>query len=411
MSTQNNLSDLSLFEKTYIALLFFFGNILISPLFEKIIGINWKLLLILFLGIILMFILSRKKTRIHAGFAYLLVVFQLSQFVMGVYYVSAAVSFYNLAFTFTAFLFLFYDEKYLEYFIKYSGVFITILVIGAYMGVVYSLGGRKALFTFPNPDGRLNNFFPLTCTNVVVGKFIRPSGIYDEPGAFSFFICAVVLLRALKKKNDNVSFMLLFAGLITLSLTHLIVCILFVLHLVLNHRSRHFLLTVIALGIFAFAILLIFRDVFVDMFLYRIDSISDIMDNNRTVQVKRIMPLLDIKTILWGHDGAYYSNGPLFKQRYGTVAENPLGPLFIHGLIMSWIYYLALLVIMLAALINRKNFFVFASMVCLFLQRPYFSARCYSLYFVLFLYEAVVVLKRSPLLKRGLLICQAGIPE
>jgi hypothetical protein len=69
------------------------------------------------------------------------------------------------------------------------------------------------------------------------------------------------------------------------------------------------------------------------------------------------------------------------RAKWPYMAENPLGPLALHGLLLAWPYYLFLAAGLLFMFLGRRNF-AFLALVLLFLQRPYVMSFGYSFFAV-----------------------------
>jgi hypothetical protein len=112
------------------------------------------------------------------------------------------------------------------------------MLIGAYLGFVYALAGGAPIFSIKNPDNRTSWLYLTTFTNARIGRIIRPSGFFDEPGALSFFICITAMLRNINKRNSKITLLLLFTGFITLSLAHLVYVIFHLLSMSYKKKSQ-----------------------------------------------------------------------------------------------------------------------------------------------------------------------------
>lgn len=110
----------------------------------------------------------------------------------------------------------------LEFFVELSSKLLLLVLIGSVIGFFLVKSGLLPVGEFQNPDRRRNYFFLTTFTNTYSHNFIRPSGIYDEPGALSCIVCLVVFLRRELKQDEKLSWVLLVLGLITLSIMHAI---------------------------------------------------------------------------------------------------------------------------------------------------------------------------------------------
>jgi hypothetical protein len=302
----------------------------------------------------------------------------------GIYCGSIKALTYNNGLLLGIFIISLNNDKYMDVFISWSSGFMVFLLLGAYIGFIYAFGGGQPILSFPNPDGRLTSLYFTTLTNAVFGKIIRPAGIYDEPGAFSFFICSICLIRILKKKHHLITILLLFSGIITLSLTHLLIVLCYLLFFITKYYKkkyfRGFIVLFIVIGISLYFPL---KDTFDELLFSRIDSIDDIINNNRTSQIQNAENIMDTRTFFWGRIAEL---GFEFAEMsaYGDLSSNPLTPLLTTGIIASSVYYLFLCLVVLACLASKEFFFIYLAVLILFLQRPFFSGRSYTIYFVLF---------------------------
>src|SRR5262249_53873686 len=94
--------------------------------------------------------------------------------------------------------------------------------------------------------------------------------------------------------------------------------------------------------------------------------------NNRSHQVEgclRILrnaePLMDV--ILFGE--------PNVRQKEGFVYVNPLGPLVYDGILISWIYYVCMLVLIFGGVVSKKYRFILWGFMLVFAQRPYYLTK------------------------------------
>ncbi len=73
--------------------------------------------------------------------------------------------------------------------ISASSMILLLLLIGACIAVFLALSGLAPHSEVSGLHSRRLYFFYTTLTPTLIGNFIRPAGIYDEPGAFSLVIC------------------------------------------------------------------------------------------------------------------------------------------------------------------------------------------------------------------------------
>jgi hypothetical protein len=256
-----------------------------------------------------------------------------------------------------------------------------VLLSGAIFGFVLALNGAEPLFDVTNTDGRPNYFFYTTFSVMRWGNVIRPSGIYDEPGAFSFMICAVAALRHLRGHDARVTWLMLAMGFITLSLAHLV-------YVILHAMAERFRLSNVAgIAVALLPLLLVAGylggfDIIEKRLLSRatISASGEVVGDNRSAKMANAAAHMSAhpKSILLGADPSCRFDKVTCREKFPFMGENPLSPLVIHGLFISWPYYLVLAALFLAPIFGRKYMVSFAY-GALLLQRPYMIGIGYSL--------------------------------
>lgn len=273
------------------------------------------------------------------------------------------------------------------------------LLMLAVLGFLYAFFGGHPLFTITNEDGRENGFYLSTFSNTYLLGFIRPSGIYDEPGAFSFFLCLIVSLREVFSLDRKMSWKLLLLGFITASLAHFVFVIFYAIHVgtfKIRNALRLFFMVLTIVGI------TYFTDSPLSSLVTALFSRFEIIDgtiagDNRTVLLLNAISYLDLPTAIFGLNGACILNSPeCTPGQYDQYGENPL-TLMIHlGLSLSWPYYLALLYLLIKAV--GKNRYLILGVFFLLLQRPNILSYGYSIIIVLFIYS---IYKHKPEVNQG----------
>lgn len=117
-----------------------------------------------------------------------------------------------------------------------SGILFALLV-GAIAGYAWVAAGFDPIFWFANQRGGFN-FQPFSFSSAWVTYQIRMNGIFDEPGAFSFYICMTVACRYFLRMPVRLSWFLLLAGMVTVSLAHILFTVLFLFSTVSLPKSR-----------------------------------------------------------------------------------------------------------------------------------------------------------------------------
>ena len=361
-----------------VLLLLFFSIISASPLFPAF-GVHGKHILAIVLLFALLVCIGYKR-----GLKKWLVI------VGGVLFISAIIPalFWNdprliflPSFLFVAILLLAQaTTKELSYYIDIASWFLLFMLIGAVIGYFLARIGVSPLFEFKNPDGRLNYFFYTTFTNVYQGNYIRPSGIYDEPGALSFFVCVIAFARQKMQKKSLLTWILLILGLITFSLMHLIYILIFLagqkisLKQVKKVGITFFLLFMLLLSTGMWGTLN--NKLFSRL---EIDENGRIAGDNRSVLMFTAANVLNEVDHAWlvGVDVDCTFDRLSCTQKWGGIIANPLEPVVSQGLFLSWPYYIFLILGFISLFGGRKNFAFFA-VTLLFVQRPYLLVLGYS---------------------------------
>ena len=267
-------------------------------------------------------------------------------------------------------------------------IFLITGVVLSIIGFAYAYSGGQPLLSIANPDGRENSLALTTMTNVWFANIIRPSFIYDEPGAFSFVVCATVALREVLGKSARTSYFLMLGGLITFSLTHVLILILFLLARLGLVKTSLIAAAVVA----TFVMALPESDEF-DFFTARF-AIEEgrLSGDNRSDQLDNLAEIINPEILLFG-DIACHDRPNRICEEHGDISSSPATPVYRGGLLL-----LAAQVVVHVALIVaffRRRAFRFAALTLslLLLQRPYFEAFGYGFitYTILF-----TMFRRSP---------------
>lgn len=337
------------------------------------------------------FIIYILKSKKNISFLFLSIIFIGVGFglITSFHYVNMKYTFILLSLFSNAFLYNCLNLKEKEIFIKYSTSFLLLLEVFAVIGFVYTWFGGNPIYSFKNPDGRNNDLYLTTFSNLRLGKIIRPSGIYDEPGAFSFFIISICILRLKHHEKLSYTVLMLLFGCITLSLTH-IICM-FVLFIVI--RKQFSLKEKILFMFFIICVLLFliicFWDIADRMIFSRLKfdtSKGTFNGDNRSGQINNSIKILEQCGFLFG-------SYEVDIRKYGDVSSNPLSLLAINGLFNSIIYYSFIILCFILSTFFHN--LLFLSILLLFLQRPYQNLIGYSFFFVYFLDISIFTIKKK----------------
>jgi len=281
----------------------------------------------------------------------------------------------------------FVSDSSIMQFVKYSSKFHLIILYGGLLGFLYAIFGGDALFTILNEDGRQNGFYLSTFSNTYLNGFIRPSGIYDEPGALSFFVCLTVALRESYQLDRRCSWLLLALSFITVSLAHFIFVIMFFIHVYRGRLVRAAWILII-ISFLLLAIITIIDNplsMIIKEFANRL-TIKDgmLVGNNRSALVINAINYMDFRVFFFGLDGNCIANNELCDQsQYEQYGENPLTLLVHLGIFISLPYYVVLSALVYNS-IKNINFVVFGVFLLL-LQRPYVLSYGYVVIIIIYL--------------------------
>lgn len=286
------------------------------------------------------------------------------------------------------------------YSINFAFYFTVVLLAGAWIGLFYSLMGGVPQLCFDNPNGRPNCLYLTTFSNsdnVEFWGLIRPAGVFDEPGALSFFTILIVCLNELFDGGKTKSLVLLFMGLVTFSLAH-ILC--FAAYCAFIFRKRFIYIVLAGTIMVGFGVNYAAKDSLLYLNLFSRFAFSKdegLKGDNRSVQVKEFFSLLN-------SDISRYGDNVMVKQSGGESeaidqSSNPFSIWFGYGLLM-WIPYAITLVVLFYHVLDRNQAVQITSisLTLLLLQRPYI----YSMYWGFAIWSVVLVmfLKKSEFSKK-----------
>ncbi len=278
------------------------------------------------------------------------------------------------------------NDSDLKKIVNYLTVIFLILLFGAFIGFFYAYYEGNPLLTITNPDGRANSLYLTTFTNFAIGNTIRPSGIFDEPGALSFLVCILVCMRELFNFNRKISWLLLFMGLITTSVAHYIFCFFYLIHTLQRvEYSKKIILIFCLISICCLTMLWFIppiHDLVSELILNRMNSN---LGHDRTITTINAISYLNIRSFLWGIDSDCALGYELcWYKRFSNYGDNPLSLLIHWGFLISSPYYLSLIYSFWRGAV-KKDFYIFG-LFLLLLQRPYIMSYGYSALLVFALY-------------------------
>lgn len=282
--------------------------------------------------------------------------------------------------------------------------FILLVALGAVVGFCYAYVGGAPLLEIENPDGRSAYLYLTTMTNWRVGTIIRPSGIFDEPGALSFFICFVCGMRRAVNLPSKKTIWLLMLGLITLSVAHVIFVVLYLMsEKVRTQDVAKFSVPFLVV----FGIMLLNDDLMtaLDAVLFsRFDVIDGkVAGDNRSDLFMNALQLVNQQSFFWGVDSVCITDPALCNALYEPFGENILSLLVLTGIGPALPFYLLSVYLIFVGIIARRNLYILGLFLVL-AQRPNLMSFGYALVITL---AAFTIYKRSEFKMAGT-FCKFG---
>jgi hypothetical protein len=366
-----------LISSLQIGLAFLVCFVAINPIFHTL-GIKGSALLALWL----MITLAANKLKTSAGhfFIYMLAFwFLLTSLLTSAANMTMAPAVMSMFYVITIFTVLQLDGRQLERLINIATKIFIFFIIGAIIGMVYYQMGGVAVVTLTNPDGRDNSLYLTTFSNAETFT-IRPSAVYDEPGAFSFFICVLVALRSRFRLSLPASYILLLGGLLTQSIAHVFFITLWLIWLVIDRfsKGRSEKIGSIFFGMVSFLLLvaLVGGSGFLDWALER--GWMYYLHPETNARFGAAMNI--VNNLLINSPGLWFGFDIECIQRQSEctgMGENPLTPLVYGGLFAAWPYYFFIALSFIATFLSRDGLLLFGIAILL-LQRPYLLEFPYS---------------------------------
>lgn len=371
-----------------VFLLFLYGLVLWSPIITRLGNIDWEISVCsVFLCLLAFSVFQQRKLKKWFVFFFLFTF--LSATIPACYWVSLKVAFFPIFLILAFFLASQSTYKEIQKFVSLSSIFLLIVLTGAVIGFSLAYLGMPPILEFPRYSygGGTLYVYVTTITNYVRSNFIRPSGIYNEPGALSFVTCLIAFMRRACNKDYRVTWIILMLGFITFSLAHLIFVFVFLLSEKFSIKKTGFFCTLMMV-----AFVVIFTTdmdkVFEKRLLTRIipQESGTIVGDNRTFRMINAWNVIcdEHQALFFGVGPAYSFNRSEVKDRYKNMNDNPLENLAGRGIFLTWQYYaFVFIAIVPAFFVPTKRNLAFFGVGLLFLQRPYLYSFGYSLLGVL----------------------------
>ena len=314
--------------------------------------------------------------------------------ISGVYWESWRAAFYPALFSISLLVASVATEQELRKVVSIASVILLLLILGGWIAVFLAFQGMAPLDTISGLHDRPLYLYVTTLTPTVIGNFIRPAGIYDEPGALSLVVCVFAFLRHVMGMDRRLTWCMLILGFVTFSLAHLVYV---AIHFLSERRivvAWSNLLLVLCAVIWGLSSLDIW-DQFDERLLSRLapSSVSGqlVAGDNRSGNLVRAFDVIResrTSNLLVGVDVACIEDSIMCQRKHPGLAFNPLTPLVHYGLLISWPYYLFLAISIGVGAI-RRSWWPLVGVALLFMQRPSLFNMGYSMLAALVLVSVV----------------------
>jgi hypothetical protein len=378
-------------DKKIIILLIFLSLICQSPIFLNFGPLKGNFYFIF--GLLYLVYKTIHRYRPYKFIYFPFIIFLLFYIIGELYWLQPKFLFFPLYFILSWYVVISLKKDELLLFANISTKVVIFFIFLSVLGFIYAFLGGSEIFNIINEDQRINHFYLTTFSNDIFGNIIRPSAIYDEPGAFSFIICFIAGLRHILKMRMKESWVMLIFGLFTFSLTHFIFLVLFLFQDMKNWKLKQVLYF---FGIL-FVSLIIFLNsyigqIFNDLILKRL-TIQDgkFAGDNRSGRVETSLNYLrSLKVFFFGLDiDCVVNPKACYEKNYDAFGDNPLGPLVLTGITLSISYYM-ILYFLLINFIKKFNF-VYLGLALILFQRIEVMSYAYALLIAIPVYSIYYV--------------------
>lgn len=340
------------------------------------------------LSAIFLFSCAFKKVNLskNLSWLYILLISLILGFVNSFYWGSPTIV-SSIYFISALFLWPFLDHNQIIKFVTLMSFLHFWMLVLSIFGLIYTFYNHDPLMYLNNLDGRANGLYLTTLSNANISGFIRPSGIYDEPGTFSFIICLLVALREALSLDRRLTRKILVLGCVTVSVAHLIFLLVYFL---LIDKKRLIFVVVFVFSGFA-ASLYIFNDVVAvlnEVFFNRFTFVDGrFLGDNRLQYFFNAFSYLNSEVFIFGMDSDCIVRNSLCDiSKYDSYGDNPLSLIIHYGLTLTWAYYFLLFYLMYRSF--RGDFMSFGVFLLLLLK-PYLYSFGFAIMLVIYTYVLV----------------------
>ena len=361
MNTSKTYGLLVIFASIpYVCAMAFIG----SPIAENF-GIGFKLY---FLFYFLLFLINQIifKIPISKNIFIFISLISITNLMVVLYHGDIDLFFFGANIVVSILLFLSINENFFKIIVKILTLFIFIGLIGALISYIYVLLNGYPTEIYTTQGGRELSKSILSLgtlsTYGVDYTYIRPSFIYDEPGAFSFVIVFIAALRSFFNLNKKFTWIILIMGFVTVSLAHFIYTI---FHYFSEKRKIRNSLFILITSLTIFYAAFLFKINLLDILRIiseRVTFTSFGEGNNRFDYLQTSLSQI--------------SKYNLFEILFGTskLAEgccNPFYPMAQLGIFGSWSYYVVIFIFIIFSFKLKSSILLGISLILF--QRPEIS--------------------------------------
>ena len=274
-------------------------------------------------------------------------------------------------------------------FFRYLDVYCKFLTIQGLLGVmafvlVY-IGVLQPFVSLETKDGLgALHFYGITCSNEVLGNFMRVGGYFDEPGAFAFWGVFALIFNKLTVDNRKLEILLIISLLFTFSAAYFVILPIYFVCFY-STKIKSMILTLLVLIPFLFVTFSTLYSSSEFMY-YTVERFSgDQIRSRRYDQA-------DNAKAIFRQSPVFGQGGRKFETMGGnTISDNPYEILAKDGVVGFVITYLPLLYIVIRY--RKKKEVLFASGILFldYMQRPFHINEMH--YFMLYFYMTIVCYK------------------
>lgn len=272
----------------------------------------------------------------------------------------------------------------MERLVNISSAALLLMLIAGWIGLFLAFEGVPPLHVVSGIHARPLYYFYTTLTPTLIGRFIRPSGIYDEPGALALVVCLVAFMRSAMHMDRRYTWVLLILGFVTFSIAHLVYV---TIHFLSERRivlawanlAVVFMLIIVALsrsGLWGY-----FDQYLVDRLALTQRSEAVVAGDNRTgdaIRAARTISSGGARVFFFGVDISCIEGMPACHRDYGGLGFNPLGPLAQYGVLIAWPFYVFFISAFAAGALHR-SWWPFVGVDLFYMQRPDLFSAGYAL--------------------------------